>query len=92
MKKIFINQRIIESLGLNEREARILDFLLGQQMGKTTMKIARAVGVPRSTAVYILNKFLKRRLVVRDESLLFGKCPVWRYKRGLEKLHHSGLR
>jgi predicted transcriptional regulator len=92
MREIYINPRIVASMGLSSKEMAVFDALLRQRGGKTTMKIARSAGVPRSTAVYVLAKLVKRGLAVKGKGLLGRKCPVWRYKNGLEFLHVKNFR
>jgi predicted transcriptional regulator len=90
MKKIHIHDKIMGALGLSSNEAKVFYAIKSFQLGQTTSKLARIAGVPRSTAVYALNKLEKRGLVMRWRSILH-KCPVWRYKKGLEKFKHSGF-
>ena len=89
MKKIRINQRIVDSLCLSENEGRVLDVLLAQQMGKTPAKIAKLAGIPITTVVYILEKFKRHDLVIREIGVFGRKCPVWRYKKGLEFMRYK---
>ena len=87
MEKIYINPRIMQAMRLSENEKAVWNVLLGQQTGKTPGRIARLAGIPRTTAVYILKKFHKYGLVLREVGVLGHKCPIWRYKKGLEFMH-----
>jgi len=89
MKKIYINPRIIQAMRLSENEKVVWSVLLGQQFGKTPGRIARLAGIPRTTVAYILKKFHKYGLVIREVGVSGHRCPVWRYKKGLEFMHYK---
>ena len=66
------------------KENAVFNVLLRQQMGKTPTQIAKLSGVPRSTAVRILERLWKRELVILTKNPFGKKSLVWRYKKGLE--------
>ena len=89
MEKIHINPRIRQAMRLSEKERVVLCVLLGQRFGKTPGRIARLAGIPRTTVAYILKKFHKYGLVIKETGVSGHKCPVWRYKKGLEFMHYK---
>jgi len=84
MKKICIHPRIIQAMGLSDDELKVFDVLLGQQMARENIKIARVAGVPRRTVVRILRDFEKRGLVVKRVNFK-GTKGAWMYKKGLDR-------
>jgi len=88
MNKPEINQKIIDSLGLSENEAKVFDVLCNQPMGDCVAGIGCKAGLPRTTVIYILRRLKERKLA---EEVLFGKRIRWKYKRGLEFLERKPM-
>jgi predicted transcriptional regulator len=84
MKKICIHPRIMQAMGLSSDELNVFDVLLGQQMARESIRIARIAGVPRRTVSRILRDFEKRGLIIRRTNLK-GTKIAWMYKKGLDR-------
>lgn len=85
MKKICIHPRIMHAMGLSSDELKVFDVLLGQQMVRESIKIARMAGVPRRTVIRILRDFEKRELVIKGANFK-GTKEAWMYKKGLDRI------
>lgn len=88
MPKPQINPKIIGSLGLSENEQIVFDELINQKLARNVSMIAKNVGLPRTTVIYILRRFHRRKMA---ERVLHGKRWYWKYKRGLEFLNRPVL-
>ena len=71
-------------MGLSDDELKVFDVLLGQQMARESIKIARVAGVPRRTVARILRDFERRGLVVMRINFN-GTKKAWIYKKGLDR-------
>jgi hypothetical protein len=63
----------LELLGLSETEKKIIEVTSG--IAKTTAQVARHAELPRSTAVYVLNKLLIKNYITQT---MWDKKKVWR--------------
>ena len=89
MNKPEINQKILNSLGLSENEARVFVVLLTQSLARDIAKIARVAGLPRTTVNYVLRKLKERNLA---ERVMSRKRYHWKYKKGLEFFERRPVR
>jgi DNA-binding MarR family transcriptional regulator len=69
---------LINALGLSPKEKAVLDALLSFQMARNVSVIARQASLPRTTTLYILRKFEKRKLARRSAT---EKRVKWIYHR-----------
>jgi len=78
---------LYNALKLSENEKAVIAVLEKQKMARSVSHIAREAGVPRTTADYILRKFLKWRIA--RKTLATTSTPHWMYNRQLNYL--SGI-
>jgi predicted transcriptional regulator len=69
---------LINALGLSPKEKAVFDALLSFQMARNVSVIARAAKLPRTTTLYILNKFDNRKLARRSTT---EKRVKWMYHK-----------
>jgi len=72
---------VITGLNLNTREKAVLKAVENQKMGRNASKIAREAGIPRTTALYILEKLAKWKLV---KKIRLEKHWIWLCGRTLK--------
>ena len=89
MKRVEINQKIIDSLGLSENEAKVFEVLITQSLGRDVAKIARVAKLPRTTVGDVLRRLMERGLA---ERVIMEKRYRWKYKRGLEFMERRPVR
>lgn len=78
-----ITHAFIETLDLSAKEKSILDSLLSVQLSQNVSHIAKLAKLPRSTTLYILRKFERRKLV---RKIIKGKRTYWLYRRSLNQI------
>ncbi len=78
-----IHPKIIESLGLSEKESRVFAVLIEYALPQSVQSITRKSGLPRMTVFGILHRLEKQNLV-RQAQVPFRKKKWWKYKKGLE--------
>jgi DNA-binding MarR family transcriptional regulator len=69
---------LINALGLSPREKAVFDALLYFQMARNVSVIARQAKLPRTTTLYILEKFENRKLARRST---VEKRAKWMYHK-----------
>ncbi len=77
---------ILETLDLTRAERAVLDELLAYRMARSVSHIARNAGVPRTTTLYILIRFEKRKIV---KMVLHGKRYRWMYNRTIGPIRRA---
>ncbi len=76
-----IESRLVDALGLDDRERAILCWLVRFTNAKKVSQIARGVGLPRTSTIDVLYRLEKRKLVMK---IWMSNRYLWRYKIGLE--------
>ena len=89
MRKIEINRKMYESLGLSENESLVFNALLDYPMSNSIPKLVQTTGLPRSTVRDVLKRLEDRKIA---EQVLWGKRWRWRFKPGIEKLGQYGIK
>jgi len=77
---------LLENLNLSENEHKVMKVLLELKLPQNVTFIAQKAGIPRTTTLYILNNFQKRKLAVRK--LNFTGHRRYQKKISLEKNAH----
>ena len=68
---------LLENLDLSANELKVMNVLMELKLPQNVTFIANQVGIPRTTTLYILNNFQKRKLAIR-KTILTGRK---RYKK-----------
>lgn len=90
MEKPRISPKILETLELSDKEKKVFEALLIWQWGQDVAKIAREARVARTTTLFILKKFERRKLAEKYIRIN-GRRVMWRYKRELESFKKSSF-
>jgi DNA-binding MarR family transcriptional regulator len=77
---------LLNALGLSSKEKIVLDALLSFQMAKNVSIIARKAQLPRTTTLYILKKFEKRKLAKRSTT---EKRIKWMYHKATDHVDRT---
>ena len=67
----------LENLDLSENELKVMNALLDIQMYHNVTFIAKKANLPRTTTLYILKKFEKRKLAKQINGITGGKRKYW---------------
>ena len=78
MKEPFSSPVLISALGFSLNEKVVLDALISLKMSHNVSQIAKRADLPRTTTLYILKKFEKRKLA---RKVLTKKRYKWMYNR-----------
>ncbi len=79
-------QVILETLDLTKAERAVLDVLLAYRMARNVSQIAKNAGIPRTTVLYVLKRFQKRKIV---KNTLVGKRYHWMYNRTIGPIRRA---
>ena len=87
--KIAFRQILTDAMDLSVREKAVLDVLVNQKMARNVSKISKDAKVPRTTAIYIVHKFVRWKIVSKVK---IGKSTHWMFNRQLnyhDKANHK---
>ena len=77
-----VRKNIRRDIDFSQNENKVIDILLQLRTAGTTAHIAREANLPRSSAIYILEKLEKRRMAERlIRKTKTGKRHMWQPKR-----------